>query len=212
MPVEPLRADLWWRHCYLPFNPRTQDPQYVDPGTPSRWQTKEGTLYLGDRSTTVWCEYLRNSPRQVRRADPTGGLGLASESQVRALAREPLDIARRGLWRVEVEFNRVVNLTSDAGLDVLQTAGVAPDELLADDYGPCPDIASQHARLGWQAVIAPSAALDRGRCVAVFSPHHPARRRWEMVEQAAVPTVLHAYLTRYRAGEEPFWLPAARVA
>jgi hypothetical protein len=206
-PVGPLRAELWWRHCYLPSDPRAQDPLYVSAATPSRWQTAGGTLYLGDRATTVWCEYLRNTPRQVESADPTAGIGLASESEVRALAREALAVVPRGLWRVRVDLDRVVNFTSSAGRAALIRAGVDLQELTTDDYGLCPDIAAAYTRFDWQAILAPSAALPEGRCVAVFSPHYPARRAWEQIEEAALPTVLHAYLTRFRSGERPSWLP-----
>ena len=207
VPVCALSAELWWRHCYLPSDPRAQDPLYVSATTPSRWRTSEGTLYLGDRATTVWCEYLRNTSPQVENADPTAGIGLASESEVRALAREPLDVVPRGLWRVRVELDRVVNFTTPAGEEALERAGVDLGDLTADDYGACPDIAAAQTHLDWHAVLAPSAALVEGRCVAVFSRNYPPRRNWEQVEEAALPTVLHAYLTRFRNGQRPTWLP-----
>jgi hypothetical protein len=178
---------------------------------PSRWQTAEGTLYLGDRATTVWCEYLRNTPRQVENADPTAGIGLASESEVRALARGPLDVVPRGLWRVRVDLDRVVNFTTPAGEEALDRAGVDLRDLTADDYGACRDIAAAHVRFDWHAVLAPSAALAEGRCIAVLPLHYPPRRNWRQVEEAALPTVLHAYLTRFRDGQRPTWLPV-RVA
>lgn len=205
--VRPLRAELWWRHCYIPNDPDAQDPLFVLPGTPSRWQTAEGTLYLGDLRTTVWCEYLRNTADQVRRADPTGGLALASEDEVRALAREPLDVVPRGLWRVQVDFARVADFTGDVAEQALAAAGIPTEDLLRDDFGPCPAIVRRHIDFGWQAILAPSAALLEGRCIAVFRSHHPARGRWTQVQRVARPTVLHAYLTRFHAGERPAWLP-----
>jgi hypothetical protein len=211
VPVVPLHAELWWRHCWLPPDPSAQDPLYVPAAAGGRWPTADGTLYLGDLATTVWCEYLRNNPAQVERADPTGGLGLGSEAEVRALAREQLDVAPRGLWRVDVRLDRVADFTGLGGHEALRGAGVAPEDLLADDYGPCPQIAATQPPVDWQAVLVPSAALPERRCVAVFSPHHPARPQWHQVETVAVPTVLHAYLTRFREGERPTWLPARVV-
>jgi hypothetical protein len=205
--VRPLRAELWWRHCYIPSNPDDQDPLFVSPATPSRWRTAEGTLYLGDLRTTVWCEYLRNTADQVARADPTGGLGLGSEDEIRAFAREPLDVVPRGLWRVEVDFDRVADFTGGEGQQALASAGIDAEELLRDDFGPCPDIAERYVDFGWQALLAPSAALREGTCVAAFRPHHPDQARWTQVQKAARPTVLHAYLTRFHANERPAWLP-----
>jgi hypothetical protein len=208
VPIRRLRADLWWRHCFLPEDPDEQDPLRIPlPAGSSRWRTETGTLYLGDIETTIWCEYLRNTSDQARRADPTGGLGLASEAEVRALAREPLDVVPRGVWRVRVDLERVADFTSPASHGALEAAGIRASDLVSDGYGPCPDIAERHEEFGWQAVMAPSAALDVGRCVAAFVPHHPQRSNWSRLRRAAYPTVLHAYLTRFKANERPPWLP-----
>ena len=146
------RAAETVRRCWRADQPDADcmhPPGLIGPVRPLEpWTHTSERPLLGDRSTTVWCEYLRNTPAQVQQADPTGGLGLGSETEVRALAREPLAIAPRGLWRVAVEFDRVADFKSRAGNDALQAAGVQTAELIADDYGPCPTIAAQHASLG----------------------------------------------------------------
>jgi hypothetical protein len=208
VPIRHLRADLWWRHCYLPADPDDQNPLFVPlPAGDSRWRTEQGTLYLADLETTIWCEYLRNTSDQAQRADPTGGLGLASEDEVQALAREPLDVAPRGVWRVRVDLERVADFTSSESEGALDAAGIGADDLLSDDYGPCPAIAERHEDFGWQALLAPSAALDTGRCIAAFQPHHPRASNWSRLRRVAYPTVLHAYLTRFKANQRPTWLP-----
>jgi hypothetical protein len=208
VPVVPLTASLWWRHCYIPRDPAQQDPLRVSARTPSRWKTDEGTLYLADRPTTAWCEYLRNTAEETQLADPTGGIGFASRAEVEVLAADPLNVVPRGLWRVDVHFDRVADFTSPAALDALDSAGVPAADLLADDYGACPSIAREYMAFRWQAVCAPSAALRGGSCVGAFAGAHPPRVLWRQVEIVAVPSIIHAYVTRYRSGERPTWLPA----
>jgi hypothetical protein len=108
---------------------------------------------------------------------------------------------------VRVDLGRVVNFTTSDGREALEQADVDLEDLMADDYGVCPDIAAAHTRFGWEAIVAPSAAHEAGQCIAVFPPHYPPRRLWQQVEEAALPTVLHAYLTRFKDGERPSWLP-----
>jgi hypothetical protein len=216
VPVSPLRAILYWRHCFLPPDPHAQDPLSVRADS-GRWATPEGTLYLADSETTMWCEYLRNTAAQVQRSDPTGGLSLARAEDVRALAGQPLvEMPPRGVWVADVQLERVANLTGGrsqirpldpAGLFRYRASEPSAEQLIADDYGPCPDIAALHTQLGWQAVISYSAALPSRFSVAVFKPHFPARERLKLRALAAQPTVLHAALTRYPDRQRPTWLP-----
>jgi len=207
VPVVSLRGVLHWRHCFVPADSRAQDPLWVTSNT-GRWRSPEGTLYLTDSGTTMWCEYLRNTAAQVQRADPTGGLSLAGMTDVRALAGQALvEMPPRGVWEVSVELARVADLTSGGGRRALRQAGVHPEALLADGYGPCPDIAALHTQLGWTALIGWSAALPERRSVAVFKPDFPPRERFELRQLAAQPTVLHAALTRYTDEQRPTWLP-----
>jgi hypothetical protein len=207
VPVRAVNAVMFWRHAFLPADPHAQDPLWVTPEV-GRWRSPEGALYLADSETTMWCEYLRNTAAQAERADPTGGLALAGAFDVRALATQALvEMPPRGVWRVSVHLARVADLTSAAAVRALRRAGVHPGALLADDYGPCPDIAALHAQLEWHGLISQSAALPERHSVAVFKPHFPAPDRFQLRHLAAQPTVLHAALTRFRNGERPTWLP-----
>jgi hypothetical protein len=209
--TKPLRAVLYWRHCFVPADPASQDPLWVSADS-GRWQTPEGTLYMADSETTMWCEYLRSTASQVQRADPTGGLALGGPEDIGALAREPLvEMPPRGVWTAKVRLDRVADLSAPNSQRALRAAGLHTATLLHDDFGPCPDIAALHAQLGWQALVSWSAALPERRSIAVFKPHFPRLAQFEPRAGLARPTVLHAALTRYRSGERPTWLPSSEA-
>jgi hypothetical protein len=201
---EVVRAYL--RHCYLPAA-GGPDPLHVNAAARSRWQTRGGTLYLAEEEPTVWAESCRARAAQVVAADPTGGVGLGAANfafyAVRPLGA-PVDA--RALYEVRWPVAALADLTAPENEMALQSAGVDATDLIADDYRPCPQIAHYGEANGWEAIRAPSAALDGGVCVAVMPSHHPARRLWRELVAAARPTVAVAYLTRYRAGERPGWL------
>lgn len=202
LPTTALTATVL-RHCYIPAAGHP-DPLRVSAAMRSRWQTAGGTLYLADGDVTVWAEYCRHCASDVAAADPTGGVGLRDVNfslyGPRAL-REP--VSARALFEVTVSMDRVADLTGFGARQLLADEGV---DVLADDYGVCPAIASQVAANGWQALRVPSAAYPGGVCVAVLPGCFPARKSCRMVMDFARPKVATAYLTRYRLGERPGWL------
>ena len=90
---------------------------------------------------------------------------------------------------MRVTFNRLADLRSPLPLDALRDIGVSAEDLIADDFGPCPAIAQAGEELGQDAFRHERAGASR--------PTQRAR------------SVRTAYLTRYRAGERPAWLAAA---
>jgi len=146
-------------------------------------------------------------------ADPTGGIGLAP-ANFGFFAPRPLGVPvdARAIFEVRFRVAQLADLTTPAAADALAAAGMNPVELQADDYGRCPEVTQFGESHGWQAIRAPSAALDGGVCVAVMGGHHPDRNLWRILTPAARPTVAVAYLTRYRAGERPAWLDGRPVS
>jgi hypothetical protein len=110
---------------------------------------------------------------------------------------------------VRVTFNRLADLRSPLPLDALRDIGVSAEDLIADDFGPCPAIAQAGEELGWQATRARPAANPDRTALAIFQDAFPPRERWRVEADATRPSVRTAYLTRYRAGERPAWLAAA---
>jgi hypothetical protein len=207
IPVAPLSVTPYVRHCFIPTND-DPNPLYVDPSRPTRWHTDAGTLYLAEDDVTVWAEHCRYSAAAIEAADPTGGVGLNRANFALYASRQLRPpVQPRAQFSVEVAFDRVADLTTDVARQVLEAAGIDPDaDLLADDYGPCPDIAKAGSRLGWQAVRAASAARFGGVCVAVFRDAFPDRSTFDMVTSFGRPLVATAYVTRYKGAERPTWL------
>jgi hypothetical protein len=208
VPVGPRTIRLYLRHCYLPAA-GDPNPLWMNTAVSSRWHTHQGTVYVAEDPNTVWTELCRNIADRVRAADPTGGVGLnpANFAFYGAQAlRPPVDA--RALFSVTVSFTQVADFTSAEGQTALQAAGVSDPavDLLADDYGPCPEIAKAGHSIGWQAVRAPSAARVGGVAVSIFHGAWPPPRGWTLEALAARPTVSTAYLTRYQAGKRPEWL------
>jgi hypothetical protein len=209
VPAGPRVVLVYLRHCYIPAvgNP---DPLWVNAGVPSRWWTPRGTLYVAEEPDTVMAEHCRNSAASVQAADPTGGIGLNPRNFAFYAARPVGDpVPARALFSVRVAFERLADLRPPLALDALREVGVSATDLLADDYGPCPDIAQLGEQLGWQAIRAQSAANPDGTALGIFRDAFPPRERWRVGAEATRPSVRIAYLTRYRAGERPAWLAAA---
>jgi hypothetical protein len=209
VPVGPLSVTLYVRHCFIPTS-EDPNPLYVDPSRLTRWHTDEGTLYLAEDVVTVWAEHCRYSAAAIEAADPTGGVRL-NRANFSLYANRQLrpPVQPRALFSVEATFDRAADLTTDAARAALRAAGVDPDiELLADDYGPCPDIAKAGANLRWQAVRAPSAARPGGVCLAVFRDAFPPLAAFDVAVGRARPLVSIAYVARYKGKERPDWLGA----
>lgn len=209
LPVGPKTVRVYLRHCFIPAA-GDPDPLWVNAAVSSRWWTPRGTLYVAEETETVMAEHCRNNPDGVLAADPTGGMGL-NPRNFAAYAGLPVGdpLPARALFSVEVAFDRLVDLRSPAGLAALARIGIDADDLLDDDYGPCPALAQAGERLGWQAIRARSAANLDGTAVAILRDAAPPAARWRMDVAAVRPSVRVAYLTRYRVGQRPAWLAAA---
>lgn len=209
VPAGPRVVRVYLRHCFIPATD-DPDPLSVNPSRKSRWWTPSGSLYVAEDADTVMAEYCRDNFELVDAADPTGGVGLNAGSfafYAPQPVRDPLP--RRALYEVRVAFARLADLRSPLALDVLRAHGIKPQDLLADDYGPCPAIAQAGERLGWQALRAASAANPDGTTLAVFRAASPPRAAWRLLMPTARPSVRSAYLTRYRTEQRPAWLGAA---
>lgn len=209
IPVEPRALTLYYRHVHLPANGQP-DPLRTSPTTPSRWATPAGTLYTATSEQAAWSEYCRQVGHLVAAADPTGGIGLTASSIRSVMSQELGDpVLRRALYSVRIEFTRVADLTTPAAQNALHAAGLDAGDFHADHYGRCPEIAHTGETLGWQACLAPSAAWrrDDGACVPVFAAGKPTLDAARVVRAAARPTIAIAYLTHYRVGARPRWLP-----
>jgi RES domain-containing protein len=123
------------------------------------------------------------APRRGRPAVTTGryhradgpGVWYASSSENGAWAElfrhhEPggvsaLDVIRR-IGHARVRRLRVLDLT-DAR--VLASLDISERDLIGDDLTPCQQIAEYARTSGYDAILAPSAALEGNRTVAIFS-------------------------------------------
>jgi RES domain len=209
VPAGPRVVRVYLRHCFIPAA-GDPDPLWVNPALPSRWWTPRGTLYVAEDPDTVMAEHCRNSPTGVQDADPTGGVGLnANNFGFYAAAPVGDPLPARALYMVDAAFARLADLRSPLAAEALRGLGISADDLLADDYGPCPALAQAGEQLGWQAIRARSAANPDGTALAIFRAAFPLPAAWRMQLAAARPSVRTAYLTRYRAGERPGWLAAA---
>lgn len=210
IPVEPRALTLYYRHVHLPPSGQP-DPLRTSPGLPSRWATEAGTLYTATSEQVVWSEYCRQLGDRVGAADPTGGIGFTPTS-IRAVMSQELGdaVPRRALYALSVTFERVADLTTATAHNALNAAGFDLGDFHADDYGRCPEIARAGEALGWQALVAPSAAWrrDDGACVPILAAGKPTLDAARILRAAARPTIAIAYLTHYRAGTRPSWLPS----
>jgi len=118
----------------------------------------------------------------------------------------------RALYSVAMAFQRLADLRSPLALDALGDVGISAADLLADDYGACPTIATRGEQLGWQAIRAQSAANPEGTVLAIFGDGCQPLERWHVEGAATRPSVRTAYLTRYRAGQRAAWLSAAAAS
>jgi hypothetical protein len=198
-------VEVYFRHVFIPSR-GDPDPFRVLAGT-GRWATP-WTLYTAPEVHVVWAEYCRNAASDVDRADPTGGVGLSTTSlPVLAQVEVGDPLPRRALYRLTYRFGQVADLTTRANQQKLRDAGFDTTNFYADDYGLCPELAQAGADLGWQALIAPSAAWQPdGSCTAVLPGGRVALQRHQVVVEAARPTIGTAWATTYRSGERPGWL------
>lgn len=182
------------------------DPSYAHPDS-GRWATAAGTLYTAIGAETTWYEYCRWSAKDLK-ARPGWTRGIPSKMlpHVAYTAVGPPP-PLRALVRLEFALQRVPDLTRALTTPILLSAGVDVAKLRSDDHGECQKLSAVAERLGWDAMMVPSAATDTlERVVPIF---RNGRKR--LIDQAVVaspagPTVLQAMQTRFRDGERPSWL------
>jgi RES domain-containing protein len=147
-------------------------------------------------------------------------LGPAAEVVTHAFSRDvaPEDVAglRLDLWAVRMEEEGLLHV----GFDDAHAHGIAPDDLVGDDYAPTQAWADRLRALGVAGVVVPSAALPGTENVVLFGPRvlHPylaeppsevevatghltdsARMPAEVLAVARWPGEPHAALTAWRA-------------
>jgi RES domain-containing protein len=114
--------------------------------TPGRFNRAgaPATQYLSLHPMTPWAEVLRAQARRTRE---------------RAL------LLRYPLWAVRVELP---DAPPELTFDNIGELEVGPDDLVADDWAPCQTLADELRERGWEAFIAPSAALPGTRNLVIL--------------------------------------------
>jgi RES domain-containing protein len=161
----------WWRIGRARSDPLTWTEEPAD----GRWQRGEivRALYLAESPETAWAEWFRHSAE----------LGVPPQMRL-----------PRDLWRFEVDLDGVADLTARGVLAGHQIGGLSPSRR---QWPATQLIGEAYWQSGSRAVVAPSAAHDGGRVLAVFrtkkgaiaglKPIRPARR---FTELPALPTGL----------------------
>lgn len=206
LPTTATSALLYFRHTYLPAV-APPDPLRTMPNL-GRWGTPD-TLYTANSVPVVWAEYCRWVPQEIEDADPTGGIGLTPDN-LEALA--PLELGdpvpRRALYSIRFGFRALADLTSVDAQNVLAAVGFDLGNFYSDDFTQTSALARAGVALGWEALLAPSAAwrLGDGYAIAVFDAGRSRIDRVNELARAARPTVGTAYATSYRIDQRPAWL------
>lgn len=132
---------------------------WTDEPADGRWQrgTVVRAIYLGDDEETVWAEWFRHT----------------AEAGVPPGRRLP-----RAIWRVDVDLENVADLTAEG---VLAAHGVDRLDPTRRQWPSTQPVGIAYFRDGASAVLAPSAARQGGRVLAVF------RRGKTVAGVAAVP-------------------------
>jgi hypothetical protein len=104
------------------------------------------TQYLSLHPLTPWAELLRNEDRRTR---------------------ERAVLMRYPLWAVRVQLD---DEPYELAFDNAEQFGLSPEDLVADDHGPCRALAQAFRRGGPSAFTAPSAALPGTQNLVVLEP------------------------------------------
>jgi RES domain-containing protein len=142
-PVALVLTAIVWHQC----SPKRALLDAADPAvTTGRYHQAggPGVWYASSSENGAWAELFRHH-------EP-GGVS-------------PLEVIRR-IGQARVRGLRVLDLT-DAG--VREILGVSERDLIGDDLSPCQQIADYAHSSGFDAILAPSAALEGHRTVAFFS-------------------------------------------
>jgi hypothetical protein len=188
-----------------PADPFVPNAVYAHPGS-GRWATSDGTLYTAIEPETAWYEYCRWQVKNMK----------AQRGWTRGIPRNKRDMVdwidlglpRRALVWMEFDLQRVPDLTTTDAARKLISAGFDPMQMRSDDHTECQQLAATAERLGWDALIVPSAAVE-GRlepCVPIFSEGIKTRLGTGVIAPSAGPSLFHAMNTRYRDNEKPSWL------
>ncbi len=105
------------------------------------------TQYLSLHPLTPWAELLRNEDRRTR---------------------ERVVLMRYPLWAIRAQLTEE---PLELSFDNAGSFGLAPEDLVADDHGPCRALAQTFREDGPKAFVAPSAALPGTRNLVVLEPH-----------------------------------------
>lgn len=132
----------WWRITRADSDPLLWTPEAAD----GRWQRGNvvRALYLGDSEATVWAEWYRHT----------------SEAGVPPQQRLP-----RAIWRIEVDVDDIADLTAPG---VLAGEGIARLDPTRRQWPKTQPIGELYWREGARGVLAPAAAREGGRVLAIF--------------------------------------------
>lgn len=140
-------AGTWWRVTRADADPLAWTTEPAD----GRWQRGSviRAVYLGDSEATVWAEWYRHS----------------SELGVPPAQRLP-----RAIWRIDVDIDGIADLTVDG---LLADEGVARLQPSRRQWPKTQPIGEACWREGASGVLAPSAAREDGRVLAIFRSRPP---------------------------------------
>lgn len=172
-----------------------------------RWATATGTLYTACTAEVTWNEFCRTWAKDLHH--PKGMSHGIPKKEARRLAYLPVGPPppARALVRLEFDLQRVADLTLQHVTQLLFAAYFDVSEMRSDEHRACAELAAAAVKLGWDAMIVPSAATDRpGQCVPIFQTGRERFIDHEVVASPASPTISHAMLSRYREHERPGWL------
>lgn len=143
--AEPPRIRVqgtWWRITRGDSDPLFWSTEPAD----GRWQRGRivRALYLGESEATVWAEWYRHT----------------SEAGVPPQQRLP-----RAIWRIEVDVEDVADLTAPG---ILAGEGIARLDPTRRQWPKTQPIGEACWREGARGVLAPAAAREGGRVLAIF--------------------------------------------
>ena len=145
--TEPPRIRVrgaWWRITRGDSDPLFWSTEPAD----GRWQRGSvvRALYLGDSEATVWAEWYRHT----------------SEAGVPPQQRLP-----RAIWRIDVDVEEIADLTAPG---ILAGEGIARLDPTRRQWPKTQPIGEACWREGAHGILAPAAARDGGRVLAIFRP------------------------------------------
>ena len=133
---------------------------------PGRWHTdgEPATQYFSLSPEGAWAELIRRER-------------LTSEPEA-AQIRTPM-------WEAKLRLQRVADYRS---FELAESAGFPPDALVDDDHSRCQQEGNRLRRIGFDGVLAPSAAMPGELCLVVFGP----RRMLEWGDQPRLASAIPA--------------------